>query len=102
MSPSKVNYVDYDFDYEVLTKSQEYETNCAAITLLNQGNCSITLNNNAVIAIGGGLSISLDGGLGIPRLRRKLSIIFNDDNTTTPRVRAVAITRTLILSICQE
>lgn len=97
-----MTFIDYDFDYEVITKSQELPTDCAAITLVNLGNCSVTIRNNGSIPIGGGISISFDAALGIPRLKNKISIVFNDDNTETPLIREVAVTRTLIISICNE
>lgn len=99
---SKVPYVDYDFETQRVFDSESIETDCAALTLVNVGNCSIILDNNGSIPVGGGISISLPVGIGIPRLSRKMSLVFQDDNTETPKRQEVTIVRTIIKSICYE
>jgi len=99
---SKQPYIDYDFEFETVYKSAQITTDCTAITILNQGNCSILIDNNGTIPAGGGMAVTLDCSFGIPRLSRRINIVFLDDNTVTPQVCQVSVTRTIIKSICHE
>jgi hypothetical protein len=97
---TKMPYVDFDFDSEIVRESKEVHTNCASVSILNQGNCTLILDNNTLIPAGGGLNVSYNG-YGIPRLTRRLAFMFKDDNTET-KVSQVLVVRTIIKSICYE
>lgn len=99
---SKLPFIDFDADFETLVESNtQVPTNCAAITILVQGNCSVNLNNTVDIPVGGSITISYSG-YGIPRLSNNLSLVFNDDNLVNPKVQSLLISRTLIKSVCYE
>lgn len=99
---SKLPFIDYDIEFETLVENNtQLQTNCASITLLNQGNCSVNVNNSVAISAGGSMSISLSG-FGIPRLRNPISVVFNADNIASPKVQKLLITRTLIKTVCYE
>ena len=98
----KLPYIDFDIEFETLVENNtQLQTNCASVTLLNQGNCSINVNNSVDISAGGSMTISYSG-YGIPRLRNSISVMFNSDNTVTPKVQKLLITRTLIKTVCYE
>jgi hypothetical protein len=98
---SKLPYIDYDFDFDTIRESKLIHTDCAAITILNQGNCTVSIDNNGSIPVNGGLVV-LYQGFGIPRLTRKVNIVFQDDNTAATQVKEVSIVRTIIKSVCYE
>jgi hypothetical protein len=100
-NPANMVVIDSHAKFETFYSNTEVVTDCSSITLLNQGNCTIRIDNGADLTPGMGVAISVDVSGGLPRLNQKIVVHFSDDAPkTAAKIQKLLVARTFIESAC--